>query len=55
MMAVGDIFYRLAAKVFQKHAHKFDSMETFQLGVGSKVGVEPIVRAVERAIDGTLD
>jgi len=54
-ITVGDLLYRLATKVIQSHAFKPDFLEKYQLGVGSKGGVEPIVQAVERAREGTLD
>ena len=54
-IAVGELFYRLATKVLQKHCFKPDFLEKYQLGVGTKGGVEPIVRAVQRALEGTLD
>ena len=43
-IAVGELFYRLVAKVLQKHVFKTDFLAQYQLGVGSKGGVEPIVR-----------
>ncbi|GFZ47034.1 hypothetical protein JCM24511_04260 [Saitozyma sp. JCM 24511] len=45
--AVGDMIYRLATKAIVRHSNR--------LGVGSKGGVEPVVRAVELALEGTLD
>ena len=53
-IAVGELFYRLATKTILKIAFKADFLLPNQLGVGSKGGVEPIVRAVERALAGTL-
>ena len=54
-IAVGELFYRLATKTILRVAFKPDFLEKYQLGVGSKGGVEPIVRAVERALEGSLD
>jgi hypothetical protein len=53
-IAVGELFYRLATKAILKAAFKPDFLLPNQLGVGSKGGVEPIVRAVERSLDGSL-
>jgi len=53
-IACGELIYRLATKALLKKAFKPDFLEAFQLGVGSKGGVEPIVRLVERATFGDL-
>jgi hypothetical protein len=53
-IAVGELFYRLATKTILKTAFKPDFLLPNQLGVGSKGGVEPIARAVERALAGNL-
>ena len=53
-IAVGELLYRLSAKALLRKSFKSDFLLPYQLGVGSKGGVEPIVRAVERAVDGTL-
>jgi len=53
-IAVGELFYRLATKAILKAAFKKDFLLPNQLGVGSKGGVEPIVRAVERGLEGSL-
>lgn len=53
-IAVGELFYRLSTKAILKTAFKPDFLLPNQLGVGSKGGVEPIVRAVQRGLDGTL-
>jgi len=53
-IAVGELFYRLCTKALLKSAFKPDFLLPCQLGVGSKGGVEPINRAVSRAMDGDL-
>jgi len=53
-IAVGEPFYRLCTKALLKSAFKPDFLLPCQLGVGSKGGVEPINRAVSRAMDGDL-
>lgn len=52
-IAIGESIYRLCMKLILKHALKPDFLAPFQFGVGSKGGVEPIVRAVERAVEGS--
>jgi hypothetical protein len=54
-IAVGDMIYRLATKAIIRHSNRRAFLLPYQFGVGSKGGVEPVVRAVERALDGTLD
>jgi hypothetical protein len=54
-IAVGDMIYRLATKAIVRHSNRRDFLLPYQFGVGSKGGVEPVVRAVERALEGTLD
>lgn len=53
-IAVGELFYRLATKTILKTAFRIDFLLPNQLGVGSRGGIEPIARAVERALAGTL-
>jgi len=53
-IAVGELFYRLSTKAILKAAFKQDFLLPNQFGVGSKGGVEPIVRAVERGLEGRL-
>jgi hypothetical protein len=53
-IAVGELFYRLATKTILKTSFKPDFLLPNQLGVGSKGGVEPIVRVVNRALTGSL-
>jgi hypothetical protein len=49
-IAVGELLFRLVSKVLLRHYFKPDMLLPSQLGVGSKGGVEPVVRAVERAL-----
>jgi hypothetical protein len=49
LVAVGDLIYRLATKAIIRHSNRRDFLLPYQFGVGSKGGVEPVVRAVERA------
>ena len=55
-IAVGEILYRLAARAIQaKRLAGKNPLLPIQLGVKSKGGVEPIVRAVERGMDEDFD
>jgi len=54
-IVVGELIYRLAAKSLLRKAFKPDFLLPTQLGVGTPGGVEPVVRAVERALEGSLD
>lgn len=49
-IAVADLIYRVCAKVILKATFKPGFLLPFQMGAMSPDGVEPIVRAVERAI-----
>jgi hypothetical protein len=49
------MIYGLATKAIIRHSNRRDFMLPYQFGVGSKGGVEPVVRAVERALEGSLD
>jgi len=51
---VGDLIYRLCTKVLLRHHFKADCLLPTQFGVGSKGGVEPGVRTVQRALDDSL-
>ena len=53
-IAVGELFYRVATKTILNTAFKSDFLLPNQLGVGSKGGVEPIIRLVDRALVGSL-
>ena len=46
-IAVGELFYRLIMKCVMRKYFYRSSLHPFQLGVGSKGGVEPIVYAVD--------
>ncbi|RSH80792.1 hypothetical protein EHS25_006961 [Saitozyma podzolica] len=49
------MIYRLVTKAIIRHTNRRDFRLTYQFGIGSKGGVEPVVRAVERALEDTLD
>jgi hypothetical protein len=49
------MIYGLATKAIVRHSNRRDFLLPYQFGVGSKGGVEPVVRAVERALEGSLD
>jgi hypothetical protein len=49
------MIYRLATKAFVPHSNQRDFLLPYQFGVGSRDGVERVVRAVESALEGTLD
>jgi len=53
-IAVGRLFYRQSTQAILKVAFKKEFLLPSQLGVGSKGGVEPIVRAVDRGLEGSL-
>ena len=53
-IAVGDLVYRLCTKAIVRHTFKPDFLSPGQYGVGTKGGVEPLIRAVQRAVDGTI-
>ena len=54
-IAVGEVMYRLASKALLRKAFKADFLLPTQLGVGTSCGFEPMVRAMERALEGSLD
>lgn len=54
-IAIGESIYRVCMKVILKHTFKTDYLAPYQFGVGSKGGVEPIVRAVQRAAEGLTE
>jgi len=54
-IAVGDLLYRLVTKVLLRHHFKPDWLLPTQFGVGTKGGVEPVIRTIQRAINGDLD
>jgi hypothetical protein len=53
-IAVRDMTYRLVIKAVIRHSNRPDFLLPYQFGVGSKGGVEPMVRAVNCALDGPL-
>ncbi|GFZ52260.1 hypothetical protein JCM24511_10033 [Saitozyma sp. JCM 24511] len=53
-IASGDMIYGLATKAIIRHSNRHDFLLPYQFGVGSKGGVDPLVRPVERDIDFTL-
>jgi hypothetical protein len=50
-IAVGELLYRLCTKAILRHSLKPDFLLGNQFGVGSKGGVEPVVHAVNTALD----
>jgi hypothetical protein len=53
-VAVGDIIYRLCAKLLLQHYSHLEFLMPCQLGVGSKGGVEPAIKLVEAAVNKEL-
>ncbi|KAH0409586.1 hypothetical protein KCU90_g20718, partial [Aureobasidium melanogenum] len=53
-IAVGELIYRLVAKVLLRKQFVTDQLAPFQLGVQSPGGVEPIVHLLRHAVDGNL-
>ena len=53
-IAVGELIYRLSMKVILRHFSKPSMLLKNQFGVGSPGGVEPVIYAIEKALDGTL-
>jgi len=51
---VGEIIYQLASKAILRHSFRSDWLLPFQFGVGTKGGVEPVTRAIQRAPEGSL-
>ena len=49
-IAVGELFYRVIAKALFTQHFSVSQLHTNQLGVGSKLGVEPIIRLAETEI-----
>lgn len=54
-IAVGELVYRLCTKAILRHSFRPDFLLPFQFGVGTKGGVEPVIRAAQRALDDSLD
>ena len=53
-IAVGELIYRLVAKVLLRKQFATDQLAPFQLGVQSPGGVEPIIHLLRHAVDGNL-
>lgn len=53
--AVGDLFYRVWAKAILTTTFRLEFFLPFQMGMVSSGGVEPIIRAAERAIKGAVN
>lgn len=53
--AVGGLFYRVWAKAILTTTFKLEFLLPFQMGMMSSGGVEPIIRAAERAIKGAVN
>lgn len=51
---MGCLIYRLCTKVFLRHHLKPDCLLPTQFGVGTKGGVEPVIRTIQRALEDTL-
>ncbi len=51
---MGEIIYRLASKAILRHSFRPDWLLPFQFGVRTEGGVEPVTRAIQRALGGSL-
>jgi hypothetical protein len=54
-IAIGEHFYRIAAKVLARNFRSSGDLAPCQLGVGTAGGVEPIVWKVQKTVDGNED
>ena len=54
-IAVGELIYRLCTKAILRCSFKPDCLSPSQFGVGTRGGVEPLIRAVQRAVDGSIE
>jgi hypothetical protein len=54
-IAVGDLIYNIVAKSLLRLYSRPDCLLPYQLGVRSPGGIEPVVRAVERGLEGELE
>lgn len=54
-IAIGEHFYRIAAKVLVRNFRSSKDLAPCQLGVGSAGGVEPIVSKVQKAVNGNVN
>jgi len=53
-IACGELIYRLIAKTLMRHYFRKTMLLPWQFGVGTPGGVEPVTRALERALSGDL-
>jgi hypothetical protein len=53
-IAVGELIYRLCTKAVLRHSFKPDFLSPGQFGVGTKGGVEPLIRAIQRVVDDSV-
>jgi hypothetical protein len=53
-IAVGELVYRLCTKAILRHSSRPDFLLPFQYGVGTRGGVEPVIRGAQRALDDSL-
>ena len=53
-IAVGEIIYRLATRAILRHSFRPDWLLPCQFGVGSRGGVEPVIRTIQLAMDNSL-
>jgi hypothetical protein len=53
-IAVGELLYRLCTKAILRSTFTPDSLSPCQFGVGTRGGIEPVIRAVQRAMDDTV-
>lgn len=53
-IAVGELVYRLCTKVILRHSFNSDYLASFHFGVGTRGGVEPVIRAAQRLVDNTI-
>jgi hypothetical protein len=53
-IAVGELIYRLCTTAILRHSFRPDFLQPFQFGVGTKGGVEPVIRAAQRALNNSL-
>ena len=51
-IAIGEHFYRIAAKVLARNFRSSGDLAPYQLGVGTAGGVEPIVWKVQKTVEG---
>jgi hypothetical protein len=51
---VGELVYRLCTEALLRHSFRPDFLLPYQFGVGTKGGVEPVIRAAQRALDDSL-